>query len=147
MFCELCQEFNKRPFDRETWNVTPCTRLRLESIQDHEKCVAHIDSVKRKAEANKQGDISVVIVPAVSMNAMTKSFACLYFLCKQRIAHTTNYEPLLDFIAYLGDNLREKMYVGRNATYTSRKSIQEILREVGKGEIWGEGAEGQGRGN
>ncbi|KAJ8050038.1 Zinc finger MYM-type protein 6 [Holothuria leucospilota] len=59
---------------------------------------------------------------------MTKVFACLYFLCKQRIAHTTNYEPLLDFIGFLGDKLKEKVFVGRNAHYTSRKSIQKYLK-------------------
>ncbi|KAJ8050279.1 hypothetical protein HOLleu_03419 [Holothuria leucospilota] len=128
MFCEFCQESDKRPFDREVWNKAPCKRIRLESIQAHEKCVAHIDSVKRKAEARAQPDIAAEIIPAVSFQTMTKVFACLYFLCKQRIAHTTNFEPLLDFIGFLGDKLKEKVFVGRNAHYTSRKSIQEYLK-------------------
>lgn len=128
MFCEFCQESDKRPFDREVWNKAPCKRIRLESIQAHEKCVAHIDSLKRKAEARAQPDIAAEIIPAVSFQTMTKVFACLYFLCKQRIAHTTNYEPLLDFIGFLGDKLKEKVFVGRNAHYTSRKSIQEYLK-------------------
>ena len=58
---------------------------------------------------------------------MAKTFACLYFLCKNRIAHTTNFGPLLDLIGFLGVNLKSKISVGKNATYLSDKSIQEML--------------------
>ena len=88
MFCEFCQEFNCRPYDRDTWNLVPCKRLRLESVTDHEKCGAHKDAVKRKAGAKKQDDIAVAIYPTVNKNDMTRTFACLYFLCKQKIADT-----------------------------------------------------------
>ena len=32
MFCSLCRKFNKRPFNNDIWNTSPCTRLRLQSI-------------------------------------------------------------------------------------------------------------------
>ena len=35
-----------------------------------------------------------------------QTFACLYFLCKNRIAHTINFGPLLDLIGFLGVNLK-----------------------------------------
>ena len=85
MFCQTCQEFDKKPFDRDTWNKTPCKRLRLESITDHEKTVAHTDSLKLKAEIKLQSDISIEIFPAVSSSSMAKTSACLYFLYKQLI--------------------------------------------------------------
>ena len=30
MYCTVCQKANKRPFDRDTWNKTPATHMRLE---------------------------------------------------------------------------------------------------------------------
>ena len=27
MFCLLCQKYNKRPYDQDTWNKTPCSRI------------------------------------------------------------------------------------------------------------------------
>jgi hypothetical protein len=42
-------------------------------------------------------------------------------LTKQRIAHTTNYEPLLDLMSYLGVKIKEKIGKGMNTTHTSEK--------------------------
>lgn len=128
MFCSFCQLYDKRPFDRDTWNKTTCKRLRLESINDHAKCQAHLDSLKLTAAESQHENITEAIIPSVSLNDMSKTFACLYFLWKPRMAHTTNFEPLLDFIGFLGDNIRGNIYQGRNAHYTSRKSIQEMLK-------------------
>ena len=70
----------------------------------------------------------MAIYPTVYKNDMTRTFACLYFLCKQKIAHTTNFEPLLDLVCFLGQNLKQKIFVGQNAHYTRRKSIQDMLQ-------------------
>lgn len=64
---------------------------------------------------------------------MEQAFSCLYFLVKNHIAHTTNYESLLDLLAFLGLDVKSKISVAKNATYVSDKSIQEmvyILSEV-----------------
>ena len=47
MYCTVYQKAEKRPFDRDTWNKIPATRLRLESIKSHENCVAHKDAVRQ----------------------------------------------------------------------------------------------------
>ena len=46
---------------------------------------------------------------------------------KRRIPHTTNYEPLLDLVRFLGIDIKSKICIARNATYTSDKPIQEIV--------------------
>ena len=51
----------------------------------------------------------------------------LILLTKQRIAHTTNYEPLLDLVGYLGIDIKAKISKARNTTYTSEKTIQEMV--------------------
>ena len=93
MYCTVCQKAEKRPFDRYTWNKIPATHLRLESIKSYENCVAHKDAVRQLALV-------------AQYETMPKTFACLYFLCKNRIAHTINFGPLLDLIGFLGVNLK-----------------------------------------
>jgi len=85
--------------------------------------------LKRESESASTVNIANALNPSVPLNAIQQTFECLYFLVKQKIAHTTNFEPLLDLLEYLGVNIR----VAKNATYTSRTSIQEmvlILSEV-----------------
>ena len=65
--------------------------------------------------------------PPVSAKGMEQAFCCLYFLTKQKIAHTTNYEPLLDLVGLLGVHIKAKISIARNATYTSDKTIQKIV--------------------
>ena len=133
MFCLFCQKYNKRPYDRDVWNKTGCTRIRLQSIISHEKSAAHQDCLKLECESASTVNIASAINPSVPLNAIQQAFGCLYFLVKQKIAHTTNFEPLLDFLDYLGLHVKMNIRVAKNATYTSRKSIQEmvsILSEV-----------------
>ena len=61
------------------------------------------------------------------MKGMEQAFSCLYFLTKQRIAHKTNYEPLLDLVCYLGIDIKGRISKARNASYTSEKIIQEMV--------------------
>lgn len=57
MHCKLCIKYNKRPFNRDTWNQTPCIRYRLNSIVLHEKCSAHQDSLKVEAASSTSVNI------------------------------------------------------------------------------------------
>jgi hypothetical protein len=64
--------------------------------------------------------------PKIPAKGIEQAFLSLYFLAKQRIAHTTNFEPLLDLLALLGLNVKAKIQVATNAMYTSDKAVQEI---------------------
>ena len=119
--------FNKSPFNRDVWNKQPCTRLRLQSIISHERTSTHKDSVKLESAAAASRSIVHSINALVPSRGMEQAFSCLYFLAKRRIAHTTYYEPLLDLAGILGVNIKEKISVARNATYTSDKTIQEMI--------------------
>lgn len=68
------------------------------------------------------GSIASAVNTLVPSQGMEQAFSCLYFLCKQRIPHTTNYEPLLDLAGLLG--VESKMSI---ATYTTDKTIQEMV--------------------
>lgn len=122
---------NECPYNRDVWNKTACTRLRLQSIIDHEKTAAHRDCIKLESAAVSSQNIAIAFNPEVSALGIEQAFSC--FLVKQRIAHTTNYEPLLNLMAFLGNDIKSRIHVAKNATYLSDKSIQEmvyILSEV-----------------
>ena len=129
MFCSLCQKYDKCPFGRDHWNKSPCQRIRFESILAHENSFAHRDAIKSQLAATLCGDIRqvVLVAPAISVKAMEQAFTCLYFLAKHRIPQTTNFEPLLDLVGYLGVSIKKDISMGKNATYTSDKTIQEMI--------------------
>ena len=60
-------------------------------------------------------------------NAVIGAMKCLYWLCKQEIAHTTNYEPLLSLAMSLGCTYLSALNSGRNAHYTSERIVQELV--------------------
>ena len=128
MYCKLCIKHNKRPFNRDTWNLTPCTRYRLHSVLSHEKCSAPQDSVKLEAAACASVNICQAIqLPLVPARGLEQAFSCLYWLAKQRIAHVWNFEPVLNLLKFLGLDVKGDIHVAKNATYMSNKSIQDML--------------------
>ena len=105
-----------------------CRRFKLQSIVSHENSAAHRDSVKLELVATVTPDITEAVhLSEVPSRGMERAFSCLYFLAKQKIPHTTNFEPLLDFLELLGLDVKDDICVAKNATYTSDKSIQEML--------------------
>ena len=131
MYCSLCKKYNKRPFNRAIWNDKPCNRIRLQSILNHERSTAHIDAVKLELAAtalvSTGGCISSALTPPVPAVGMEQAFHCLYFLAKHHIAHTTNYEPLLDLVGLLGIDIKNKISIAKNATYIhSRNGFYNI---------------------
>ncbi|XP_022106967.1 zinc finger protein 862-like [Acanthaster planci] len=127
MFCLLCQKYKKMPYGRPKWNTAPCIRMREGSVKEHEECESHKDAMQKDRENMLMQDIREASNPAVSLSAMEKAFASLYFLVQRRVAHITNFEPLLDFLSFLGLKVKEQIRVAKNATYTSDKTVQEML--------------------
>ena len=123
LFCTLCQKYNKSPFTCGTWNTTPCTRLRLQSITAHEHSATHKNSLKLESTNTIESALNLVI----PSKGIERAFLILYFLAKQRIAHTTKFEPLLDLLGLLGLHVKSKIQIAKNALYTSDKAVQEMI--------------------
>lgn len=129
MYCVLCQKYNKLPFGRTKWNTSPSVRLRLQSIKDHENTCEHKDSIRAELMNTKCRKVPEILSApeTVSEDGMVKAFKCLYWLCKQKIAHTTKFEQLLDLETALGVDIKQQICKGKNAKYTSRTAIGEFL--------------------
>ncbi|KAG0415071.1 hypothetical protein HPB47_007757 [Ixodes persulcatus] len=127
MFCKLRMKYDKRPSEKSVWNEEPCKRTWLESIRKHEACCSHRDSVALEEHSKVVlSPLETLKCPA-SRSAMKQAFTNLYFLCKHKIAHTTNYEPLHDLRSVMGLDVKPQIAPGKNATYCSQRSIQEMV--------------------
>ena len=55
---------------------------------------------------------------------------CLYWLCKEQIVYTTEYERQIDLAKFLGCTYLDNVFVGENARYTSETFLQEALASL-----------------
>ena len=62
---------------------------------------------------------------------------CTHFLAHRHIAHTTNFDELVDLVVSCGgEDLRKFLErAGKNATYTSKIAVVEFVKAVG---LWAE---------
>lgn len=77
-----------------------------------------------------RGDIREAIEGQVVLqrNAVIGAMKCLYWLCKQEIPHTMNYEPLMSLAANLGCTYLSALNICGNAHYTSERIVQELVQ-------------------
>ncbi len=76
-----------------------------------------------------RGGIREAVQGQVVLQIIAGAMKCLYWLCKQEIAHTTNYEQLLSLslAKSLGCNYLSALNAGGNAHYTSERIVQELV--------------------
>ena len=72
------QKYNMCPYDRNTWNKTPCSRIKLQSFVNHEKSAAHRDSVKLESEAATTVSIANAINPSVASDGIHQAFVYIF---------------------------------------------------------------------
>ena len=130
MYCTYCQ---KQPHSRSTaWRKTPSVRIRLQNVNEHEETAEHRDSVKAEMAATQSQNVAKLLTNPenISEDGMVQAFKCLYFLCKNNIAHTTNFPKLLELEKLLGIDIKQKISKGNNAKYTSNTAIRDMLQSV-----------------
>ena len=134
MYCKLCHKFNTRNRQNQSvvWNKEPCVTIRKDMLSRHEGSVMHREALEQERACKMvraRGGIKEALDKQVTLQrqALIAAMKCLYWLCKQEIAHTTNYEPLLSLVKNLGCTHLSALNVGGNAHYTSERIIQELV--------------------
>ena len=134
MYCKLCHKFNTRNRQNQSvvWNKEPCVTIRKDMLSRHERSVMHREALEQERACKMvraRGGIKEALDKQVTLQrqALIAAMKCLYWLCKQEIAHTTNYEPLLSLVKNLGCTHLSALNVGGNAHYTSECIIQELV--------------------
>ena len=129
MHCKLCKKHGKVARNgKGRWCTEPCFTLRKDKIVRHAESRMHRDAAMVEAE-HSAGGIRQAFQDAVTleMKAAVGCCKCIYFLCKQEIAHTTTYPHLLTLAENLGCEYLRALNVGRNAKYTSPQILAEFL--------------------
>ena len=92
------------------------------SIQKYvkNKCIEsdiNVPTSKRSRDESETGNACVSDGSDIDPSSEPEHSSVYIFLAKQRIVHTTNFEPLLDLLGLLGLNVKAKIQVAKNAMY------------------------------
>ncbi|XP_006824225.1 zinc finger protein 862-like [Saccoglossus kowalevskii] len=133
MLCFMCGKHGVRARNgSDVWIKTPCTALEKQSIVRHVKSDMH-KLAELKEKKAKLSDVNGGIIAAMDrhINMERQSFIsalrCMYWICKNEVAHTTKFRPLLDLVKSFGGSCLEHLNKGGNANYMSERIIQEMV--------------------
>lgn len=115
--------YDKTPLEKSVWYGEPCKRISLESVWKYESCNSHRDSIVLEAHSKVAASPLEALQCASSCSAMKQAFASTRYLCKHRIAHATNYEPLLDLLTVLGLDVKSKIALGKKCYILQSKVL------------------------
>ena len=120
MLCHLCRKHFKRPpksvFGKATSVDVPCVTLNHKAVLRHSRSPSHQDAIT--AETNLgMGFMESAYKEAISVEwkSIIGRFKCLYWLCKEEVAHITKFESLLELGKSLGVEYLDAVCQGGNA--------------------------------
>ena len=131
-FCKLCKK-GGRSLQRTggAWITKPFTNWKMatQKMKSHSKSEVHLLSCQLDVEADrarKEGSIISQLQNVgeqqrvQNMKAIKALIRCTIFLAHQHIAHTTNYDKLVELVVRCGGETLQTFLdrVGENATYT-----------------------------
>ena len=143
--CRECKKYgNSSQRTGGTWITKPFTNWRkaVEKMRTHSKSVVHIQSCKASMlaeRATRQGTViqqlqHVADEDRVRNRKAIKAFIrCTHFLARQHIAHTTNFDKLVDLIIACGGQ-DIKIFLetaAKNASYTSKIVVVDFVNAIG----------------
>jgi hypothetical protein len=145
LFCKYCREFaSSNQSNKGAWIVEPFTRVRdlYERATKHNMSQGHKNAAQAyrahpyTAEAGSV--VQQLTVAANNQNVSEKEVMIMviraaYFLFKNEVPHTTNWEALLNLLSQTDLSGRiAGFFVGRprNATYKSTRAIRHFARVI-----------------
>lgn len=136
MLCSICSRYAVRGTKGSgIWITFPCTRIRRESLTDHEKSHVHLTSLKAAADAEmlfKTGvgkvERSISILNNLKREAFIGALKTMYFLAENELPQTTLYTKLIEHSKRMGCNYLEHLNQAGNAHYTSERIVQELVQ-------------------
>ena len=145
-FCKFCRKRGKS-LQRTggAWITTPFKNWKkaTEKMRAHSKSDVHIQSCDAELAATramKEGSIIQQLQHTGEQEKMKNRTAikallrCTHFLAQNHIAHTTNFDKLIDLVVCCGGE-DIKWFIesaGRNATYTSKDAVVEFVEAIGQ---------------
>ena len=128
MFCTWCQKYSRRlkkaKGGHATWVDIACIMFTRQSLTNHEASESHKEAVRLETQLCSPGIVQALSnVKSAGRRPEQVPLSVSGWLCKQEIAHTTNFSSLLQLGKSLGAVYLNDCEVGRNVHYTSERFI------------------------
>lgn len=145
VFCRECKKYgNSSQRTGGAWITKPFTNWKkaVEKMRAHSKSDVHIQSCEASLlaeRATRQGTIIQQLQHVADQDRLKNRRAikalirCTHFLARQHIAHTTNFDKLVDLIVACGGQ-DIKIFLetaARNASYTSKNAVIDFVNAIG----------------
>ncbi len=145
-FCKICKKFSSLPSQKSggVWVTKPFSNWKkgVEKMKAHEKSSSHC--LAKESALAAEGTLTTGSVfqqlqraskeERLKNRAAVKSLMrCTHFLVRNHMAHTTNFEKLVDLVVSCGgDTLAYFMAnTAKNAAYTSHVAVVEFVEALG----------------
>ena len=146
-FCKVCRKREPQSLKKTggAWVTKPFKNLKkaVEKMRAHSKSNSHINHCEAEllaARARKEGSSIIQQLQIIGEQEWIKNrsgikvlLLCTHFLARQHIAHTTNFDKLVDLVVSCGgEDLKQFAdRAGRNATYTSTDAVFDFIEAIG----------------
>ena len=148
-FCKVCR---KRGLSFERTGGTRISKpfknwkKAVEKMKAHAKSKSHIQSCEAEIAAARALQVGTIVQQlqqiedeekAKNRLAIKALIRCTHFLVRRHIAHTTNFDELVDLVVSCGaEDLRRFLEsAGKNASYMSKVAVVEFVEVIG---LWAE---------
>ncbi|KAJ8356640.1 hypothetical protein SKAU_G00194340 [Synaphobranchus kaupii] len=136
MLCRVCKSHQQKQRNGEQcWSKDPVYTLRRDVIRSHHmKSEQHKKALRKEMQrlaSERDGGVEQGFQLQVSLqhDAIKKAMETLYWLAKEEVAHTTKFSSFLDFAKdHLGCEVLAHLHQGGNASYRSKRILQEMLQ-------------------
>lgn len=128
MFCELCQKWNTKGANGSmVWNTIGCSSLRLDVVVKHEQSIMHKQAVSNELRTEADIDSAFEKMNENEFASLLDAQTVLYFLIKHNLPIHTLFKPLIELCIGLGATNLPHLFKGKNASYTSHRTVDEFL--------------------
>ena len=135
LLCSLCRRHCTHQWNKSgTWaEKACCTYLRKDVLERHEKSAMHAEAMEHeraRLSSQRSGGIRQAFSQQVVLQRKARigALKMVYWLAKEEVAHTTKFASLMQLSINLGVDYLRELRVGRNACYTSKQIIGELLQ-------------------
>ena len=144
-FCKLCKK-SGRPLQRTrgAWITRPFTNWKnaIQKMKSHSQSDVHLLSCQMEVEAERARREGSIIRQLQTIGeeqrlnnrkAIKALIRCTHFIAHQHIAHTANFNKLVDLVVSCGGQTLQTFLdsAGGNATYTSKMAVVEFVNALG----------------
>ena len=140
VYCQYCSYTRHEVKSRAgVFATKPYTGNRPDKLGRHEASKTHNENQTAYQEQQTQSATHSTVLDlindssilTVDENAFCDALRCIYFLCKNEIAYTTNFSGLKALCIQLGNETLPLLRKSGNTNYESEQIMEEMVEAIG----------------